>query len=68
MKRRIVTVKQWYRSLPAQTIVGGMFGSAALFLLFGDESVPMIALGWVGLAIGFLIVHLREQDLNNGPK
>ena len=68
MKRRIVTVKQWYASVLAQTIVGGMFGSAVLFLLFGDESVPMIALGWVGLAIGFLIVHLREQDLNNGPK
>ena len=46
MKRRIVTVKQWYASVLAQTIVGGMFGSAALLLLFGDESVPMIALGW----------------------
>ena len=68
MKRQIKTVKHWYRSLLAQTIVGGMFGSAVLFLLFGDESVPMIALGWAGIAIGFLIVHLREQDLNNGPK
>ncbi len=68
MKRRIMTVKQWYRSLLAQTIAGGMIGTAALFVLFGDDSVPMIAVGWVALAIGFSILHLRGRDLDNGPK